>query len=664
MISPESGGNQFPHLFQPLQVGPVTLKNRIVNSAHQTRFAQGGRYTGQLLAYHRERARGGAGLIISQATCVTPEYLDLWNDDDEIIGQYQEVMRVVGEHGAHYFAELWHPGRQSYYSGFGAEVYHAPSPVPLDSFGLHWRVPHELETAEIRQIIAAFGRAAERCRAGGLSGVSVHLAHGNLVEQFMSPQTNQRTDEWGGSLENRLRLARELLEVVRDALGTGMALGARVTATGLDAGEPGELEMLEIAGTIDSWGLLDFFDITMGHYADAINTARNIPNMSFAPGLWGRYGKGMHAILSVPMFLVGRINHPKVAEDLIAGGSCDAVVLARGLMADPYLPSKAADGRVAEIRPCVGAMNCVNHLTHGEGIRCIHNPVVGREAAWGGPLPLAATSRTVVVIGGGPGGLECARVSAERGHSVILLEHSAVLGGQVRAAARAPGRAELGQITDYLISRCEAAGVQLRTGTEANAELVAGLAPDLVVVATGSHLPTGLPAGVTGAAPANGVIPVLDPLAVLHGSAGAEGTVVVLDAFADWQGMGVAHALAARGAAVELVTPAIYPGAALELTNWRICYEQLSKLGVVFHPVSSLAAIRGRDVVLRRGFGAAEHVIENVCAIVPVNVPVADNGLAGALRASGQKVHVAGDAVAPRGIEEAIYDGQRVGREI
>jgi 2,4-dienoyl-CoA reductase-like NADH-dependent reductase (Old Yellow Enzyme family) len=660
----DGAAGPFPHLFSPLQVGPVTLKNRIVNSAHQTGFAAGGRYTDRLLAYHQERARGGAGLIVSQATCVTPEYLDLWNADDEIIGQYQALMQIVRPHGAQYFAELWHPGRQSYYSGSGVEIYYAPSPVPLDSFGTHWRVPHELEPAAIREIIAAFGAAARRCREGGLPGVAIHLAHGNLVEQFMSPLTNQRTDEWGGPLENRLRLAREILLAVREAIGPAMALGARVTGAGLDTGEPDELDMLEMAGTIDSWGLLDYFDVTMGHYSDALNTARNIPNMTFEPGLWGRYGKGMKNLVSVPVFLVGRINHPQVAEDLIAGGSCDAVVMARALIADPYLPAKAAAGRVPEIRPCVGAMNCVNHLTHGDGIRCIHNPVVSREGAWGGELPPAAASRRVVVVGGGPGGMECARVAATRGHEVILLERGRALGGQVRDAAKGPGRAELGQITEYLAARCAATGVDVRLATEATARSIRALQPDAVIIATGSRLPAGhLPAARQGA-DQEAALPLIDPIAALNGAAQAGRRVVVLDEFGDWPGMSVAHALAQRGSEVELVTPVMYPGMALELTNWRICYEQLSALGVIFHPVAEIAAVHGNDVVIRRGFSRAEHVIADVDSIVMVRVPVAQDSLHAQLSDGTFEVHLAGDALAPRGIEDAVYDGQRLGREL
>jgi 2,4-dienoyl-CoA reductase-like NADH-dependent reductase (Old Yellow Enzyme family) len=670
MTGQSAGTQPFPHLFSPLRIGPVTLKNRIVNSAHQTGFAAGGRYTDQLLAYHQERARGGAALIISQATCVTPGYLDLWNSDDEIIGQYRTLAQSVAAHGAHYFAELWHPGRQSYYSGPGAEVYQAPSPVPLDSFGTRWRVPHELEPAAIKAIISAFGAAAGRCRAGGLPGVAIHLAHGNLVEQFMSPQTNHRTDEWGGSLANRLRLAREILLTVREAIGPGLALGARITGAGLDPGEPGELDMLEIAGTIDSWGLLDYFDVTMGHYSDALNTARNIPNMTFEPGLWHRYGKGMKNLVGVPVFLVGRINHPQIAEDLIAGGSCDAVVMARALIADPYLPAKAAAGLVPQIRPCVGAMNCVNHLTHGDGIRCIHNPVVSRERAWGGDLRPGPASRRVVVAGGGPGGLECARVAAERGHQVILIERGRSLGGQVRVAAQAPGRAELGQIAEYLAGRCAAAGVDVRLATEATAGSIAALQPDAVVVATGSRLPAGQlpPSRQPGGQPADQLAgpgpAVVDPIEALTGAVPVGRRVVLLDEFGDWPGMSIAHALAARGAEVMLVTPVMYPGQALELTNWRICYEQLSALGVAFHPVAGIAAVRGRDVVIRRGFSQAEQVITDVDSVVMVRVPVALDSLYTELSLGSLEVHAIGDAYAPRGIEEAVFDGQRLGREL
>jgi 2,4-dienoyl-CoA reductase-like NADH-dependent reductase (Old Yellow Enzyme family) len=644
---------QFPHLFKPLQLGPITLKNRIINSAHQTGFAAGGRYTPQLMNYHREIARGGAALIISQATCVTDEYVDLRNVDDTIVGQYRDVMRMMSGYGTHYLAELFHPGGQGSYTGTGAAIHHAPSAVPLRDHGNRWRVPHEIDEPAIAALIGAFGAATRRCREGGLSGVILHFAHGNLVEQFMLPRTNRRNDAWGGSLDNRLRLAREILLAVRQAAGPGLAVGVRITGTDLDRGELGQLDMLEIAGTIDSWRLADFFDVTMGHYSDGLNAARNMPNMTFRPGVWAKYGKAMREILGVPVSLVGRINHPWVAEELIAGGSCDAVTMARALIADPYLPAKAAAGQIEQIRPCVGAMNCVNHLHSGGSIRCIHNPVVSREAAWGGQLQPTATRRRVLVAGGGPAGLECARVAARRGHQVTLLEAGSYLGGQVRVAAMAPARGELAQITEWLASGCREVGVDLRLDTEATLDLIDELRPDVVVVATGSRMP---PLTLDAA------MPVSDATAAITGRAGLGGHVVVFDELGDWQGVSTAHAVAARGAAVDLVTPVAFPGAALEDSNWRTSYEQLTALNVRFHPVAEIASVRGGDVVIRHGFGRAERVIAGVDAIVGVTFPAARDELFRQLRAAGREVHLAGDALSPRGIEEAIYDGHRIGR--
>ena len=256
--------------------------------------------------------------------------------------------------------------------------------------------------------------------------------------------------------------------------------------------------------------------------------------------------------------------------------------------------------------------------------------------------------------------MECAWVAATRGHEVILLERGRMLGGQVRDAARAPGRAELAQIIEFLEGRCAAAGVDIRLETRATPESVAALKPEVVIVATGSRLPAGhLPRSGPEPGPA-----LVDPIAALTGAVPVGGRVVVLDEFGDWHGMSVTHALAARGAEVELVTPAMYPGAALELTNWRICYEQLSALGVNFHPVADIAGVHGRDVVIRRGFGRAEHVITSVDSIVMVRVPVAENSLYAQLTQDDREVHVVGDALAPRGIEEAVFDGHSLGREL
>lgn len=654
----EPGRSQYPLLFQPLPLGPITLKNRIVNAPHQTGFAARGHFTPKLLAYHEERARGGAGLLVTQAATVVPDYSDMFNIDDSVISEYRAAVERVRPHGAHFAVELTHPGRQSFYTGDGVPVYYAPSAVPLSAYGVLWRVPHEIEPAMIEDIIERFGAAGARCRAGGVSGVELHFAHGNLVEQFLSPRTNHRRDEWGGSFENRLRFANRVLTSVRAAIGDGMSLGCRITGLGLDEGDLGEFDSLEVAGTVASWGLLDYMSVTMGGYYDALNTARNMPGMMSSPGLWRRYAKQMRSVVDIPTFLVGRINHPQTAEELLAEGACDAVVMARALIADPFLPEKALRGRTDDIRPCVGAMECYGSLKRIGQIRCVHNPRVGREGRWPEEPGPARDRRRAAVVGAGPAGLEAARILAARRHDVILLEREHSVGGQVRFAAKAPGRGELHQVIEWLHQRCVQTGVDIRLGVDVTPETILDLRPDLTVVATGSRPRRLQIDGVGGA----DQIPVIDGVDVLRGGVRIPGSRVVLwDEFGDWHGFSIAHAVAAQGVTVHFVTPVMYPGMALDVPSWRLTYEALSKLGVVFHPSSQIVHVKERTVDILEGY-AAQHPVHDIDAVVSVCAGEADDSLYRDLKALNIDVRLIGDAVAPRNIEAAIYDGTNMAR--
>lgn len=641
---------EFPVLFSPLSVGPMTLRNRIVNSAHQTGFARNGTYTDQLIEYHTERARGGAALIVSQATSVTGDYLDLYNSSDDIVPAYQAVSTAVRAHGAHYSAELYHPGSQGEYTGRGAEAFVAPSSLPASYLGGRWRVAHALTDAEIHGIIDAFRAAAARCRQGGLSGIELHFAHGNLAEQFMFQRTNRRSDDWGGSLENRLRFTNLVTAAVREAAGPDLAVGARLTAARLDPGEPSDLDMAEIIGTIGSWGMLDYVSLTMGHYSDALNTARNIPNMTFRPGLWRRYGKLVKSVVDVPVFLVGRINHPRTAEDLLETGSCDAVVMARALIADPHLPEKARTGRTRAIRPCVGAMNCMDSLEKGRGIRCIHNPRVGHELQMGEDVEAtAADVKRILVIGGGPAGLEAARVAAARGHHVTLVEQATQLGGQIRAAAAVPGRAELATIVQWLEQECRATGVAIRTGTGVTAELIQAEQPDVIVSAAGAIYPDGPP-------PPEGV----RRLSMEQALAGqfANARVAVYDELSDWQGFNVIRVLADHGCHVHYLTPEQFPGAALEVTNWRLEYQQLAERGVDFRPITEIVDTAG-GIHIRTGYASRIEALPDVDAMVWIGAPTPNDSALAALPEGSATVLTIGDAYAPRGVEQAILDARQ-----
>jgi len=650
---------EYPLLFSPLEVGPLTLKNRIVNSPHQTGFANRGTYTDQLVAYHRERARGGAALIMSQATSVTGTFLDLYNVDEEVVPAYKRVAAAVGEFGAHYGAELYHPGAQGDYTGPGADRYVGPSSIPASYLGGRWRVAHALTEPEILAIVDAFAAAAARCRRGGISGIELHFAHGNLVEQFMSPTSNVRTDDWGGSLENRLRLARTIAEAVRSAAGPDVAVGARMTAAGLDHGELDAMDMAEIIGTVGSWELLDYVSLTMGHYSDSMNVARNMPNMSFPPGVWQRYGKQVKSVVDIPVFLVGRINHPRLAEDLLEAGVCDAVAMARALIADPYFPEKAMTGRTADIRPCVAAMNCMDGVEKGRGMRCIHNPRVGHEMEFPEEVEPGAGGKRVVVIGGGPAGLEAARVAATRGHSVRLVERHAKVGGRVLTASKTPGRGELYSIIEWLEQQCRQLGVEIRTDEEATRAVVGDA--DVVVVATGATYPgrpgprAGLDAAAVEALMSDTRVVGLD--AALSGDIGGD-EAVVYDTLADWQGFNAARMLSERGVHVTYVTPEQYPGSGLELSNWRIEYQALTERGVRFVPVASVVGSEPGRVRVRQGYVQGNEFLLEAPTLVWLGPPLPESALMAELSGVEAALITIGDAFAPRSIEQAILDAR------
>ena len=388
-------------LFTPITVGGVTLKNRIFSSGHAEAMAEGGRPSGRLVHYHEAKARGGCALtIFGGSSSVHPSspaaaWKQIANHDDSIDPEGSGV--------------LW-----------------APSQIPER---VHREVPHELEPEQIAELVSAFGEAARRCREGGLDGVEISMAHNHLVDQFWSPLFNERRDEYGGSLDNRMRFGFEVLAEIRRRAGRDFVVGARISGDEHTPGGLGAEDMAAIARRLAASGLIDFLSIIGGGtHTYTLQAALAAAIKNAAPGM--------------PILHASRIVDPVHADRLVAGGEIDVVGMTRALIADPELPRKAREGRLDDIRRCVGANEgCIDRIYQGKAVTCVQNPVTGRESELG-DLRRTATPTRVVIVGGGVAGLEAARVAALRGCDVVLMEKTAELGGQVLLAARAPARAE------------------------------------------------------------------------------------------------------------------------------------------------------------------------------------------------------------------------------
>src|SRR6266403_730675 len=478
-------------LFSPIPVGRLTLKNRIYSSGHAEAMAEGGRPAARLTRYHEAKARGGCALtIFGGSSSVHPSspaaaWKQIANHDDSIIPAYRALADAVHGHGCVVLTQLTHMGRRAQADGEEADVLLAPSQIPER---VHRDVPHELEVEQIAELVRAFGEAARRCREGGLDGIELSMAHNHLIDQFWSPLFNQRFDDYGGSLENRMRFGLEVLQETRRRVGRDFVVGARISGDEFTRGGLSAADMAEIARRLATSGLVDFLSIIGGGAHTYELQAAAVPNMSYAAGVFVPLATAIkHAAPGMPIFHASRIVDPVHADRTVSVGHIDVVGMTRALIADPDLPRKAREGRLDDIRTCVGANEgCIDRIYQGKPVTCVQNPATGRERELGEVQP-AKTPKNVVVVGGGVAGLEAARMGAIRGHRVMLFEKTAELGGQVLLAARAPARAEYAGIVRFLVAQVRKLAIDVRLTLEATASAVLAERPDTVVVATGSH---------------------------------------------------------------------------------------------------------------------------------------------------------------------------------
>jgi 2,4-dienoyl-CoA reductase-like NADH-dependent reductase (Old Yellow Enzyme family) len=630
-------------------------------------------------AYYRERARGGVGLIIIGATHVHPSSLaaplitpQLFNDAN--IGPLSEIAEAVHGEGAALAIQLWHSGVRGMPNPKmdpGADpdatwFTYSPSQVPLGEYP-GGSTPKAMSEDEIAEVIAAYGSAAERAMAAGLDGVEFHMSHGYLPWQFLSPLYNKRHDRWGGSFENRLRFPVEAMQAIRRAIGREPFLGYRINSTSF---WPGDLEIEEvktIVAALERQVDIDYVSVSAGVHHSFIHTP-----MHFQGGWERGYAREIRGVSSKPVLLVGRVTLPEVAEELLNAGDGDAICLARQLFADPEWPNKARDGQVEDIRRCVAANHCWRNAATGQRVQCIYNPEIGRERTWGaGSLTKVSKSKRVLVIGGGPAGLEFARIAAARGHDVVVHEKEAEVGGHVRLQSLLPDRDEFLTIARWLARQASKNGATIRTESgidETNLDAVLAEArPDHVVVATGSRICIDGFQGWT-AAP----IPGWDSAycvgwdEIVTGSALARGEVLVIDDLSNAVAPLTAVKLRLGGApAVRLVTR--WPMVAME-TMYDVYHDwimpKVFEMGVEIIAHHFVKEIKGSEAIVFNIHQVHQERVLRADTLVMVTGRQSVNGLHDAVRARGISVETIGDANAPRGTYEAVFEGHRAGRRV
>jgi len=556
------------------------------------------------------------------------------------------------------FIQLTHSGAMSL-GNWSKQVAVGPSMSPD-----YFEAPKEMDRGDIAEAISYHVRCARNAVAGGFDGIEIQSAHGYLLHQFLSPKFNYRTDEYGGSLENRMRFGVDIMQAVREAVGDRVAVGIRLVGDDEQTFGPGLTadDCAEVAARYEQLGLVDYLNVSVG--IGGVGMVRT----NYTPHLFGVYAahKVREMVSDTPVFTVHRILTPDEAEGIIERDEADGITLVRALIADPEWVNKARDGRADEIRRCTGInQSCYGNLLQSMPINCVQNPAVGREDELGfGTLEPAARAKNVVVVGGGPGGLEAAWVAAARGHHVTLLERATELGGALRWAARLPGREEIGEIARWRIGECERRGVDVRTGVEA----VLALTPDAVVIATGGR-PDKAARSAYHPMPVPGseqewVLDHVDALRRLLDDPNALGhRVVLLDAVGHAQAIGLGEMLASHGHEATCVTTLPVP-MALDGETQAAILPRAIQAGMVWQPSTAMVNIGDHDVTLANVLSHQMETITGVDTVVIRTNGLPDDALYHALDGHVPELLRVGDAIAVRVVDRAVYDGHMAGRSL
>ncbi|HLB45808.1 MAG TPA: NADH:flavin oxidoreductase [Anaerolineales bacterium] len=679
--------SQTDPLLQPFQLKHLTLKNRIMSTSHEPSYAEDAKPKLRYQLYQEEKAKGGVALTMFGGSAnIAPDspaaFGQIYVGDDSIIPYFQQMAERIHRNGAAVMCQITHMGRRTYWDTENWLPTIAPSPVREPA---HRSIPKEMELSDIKRVIKAYGAAARRCQDGRLDGVEIE-AYGHLFDSFWTPLVNRRADEYGGNFENRMRFSLEALAEIRKQVGDDFIVGIRMSGDESVEGGLAFEDCVAIARRLAATGMLDFLNVIRGSIATDEALSHVIPNMGTPSGPHLPLVAAIREEVDTPLFHAARIADVATARHAIRAGIVDMVGMTRALMADPHLVAKIERGEEDQIRPCVGMGYCIDRIYAGREALCIHNPATGREETI--PHVIAKSTqppRRVVIVGAGPAGLEAARVGAERGHHVVLFEANHKPGGQVQIAARAPRRQDIIGITDWLYLQVKRLGVEVHLNRYAEAADVLAENPDVVIIATGGLPNTGfLSEG------RDLVTPAWD---ILSGSAKPAANVLFFDDHGNHEGYSCVEFIADSGSRMELVTPDRTVAQEIGGTSYPAYLKAFYDHGVTLTLNYRLTKVAARaDKLVATLYNeynksTVERVVDQV-VVENGTLPVADLYMELKDRSSNLgEVDIAaliagrpqtlinnpagryqlfrvGDAVSSRNIHAAIYDAQRLCKDV
>ncbi|PCK78749.1 NADH:flavin oxidoreductase [Rhizobium sophoriradicis] len=673
-------------LLQPYQLKHLKLRNRIIVTSHEPAYPEDGMPKEKYRAYTVERAKGGVALTMTAGSAAVskdspPVFNNLLAYKDGIVPWIREMTDAVHEEGAAIMIQLTHLGRRTRWDKGDWLPVVAPSHHREAS---HRAFPKKLEDWDIERIIKDFADAAERMKAGGMDGVELE-AYGHLIDQFVSPLTNELDGPYGGSLDNRLRFCFDVFKAIRKRVGDDFILGLRYTADECLPGGTGKAEGLEISKRLKESGLIDYLNVIRGHIDTDAGLTDVIPIQGMANSPHLDFAGEIRAATDFPTFHAAKIPDVATARHAIASGKVDMVGMTRAHMTDPHIVRKIIEKREEEIRPCVGANYCLDRIYQGGAAYCIHNAATGRELTMPHILAKADVKKKVVIVGAGPAGLEAARVAGERGHKVVVFEAANNPGGQIRLTAQSERRREMISIIDWRMSQCEKYDVTFHFNTWAEADTIEAENPDVVIIATG-----GLPHTEV---LSKGNELVISSWDIISGDVKPGTNVLIFDDAGDHAALQAAEFLAKAGAKVEIMTPDRSFAPEVMAMNLVPYMRSLQKHDVTFTVTYRLEAVEksGNQLVAHVGSdygGIAKQSSYDQIIVNHGTIPLDElyfelkpnssnlGEMSHEQLLAGEPQSVVrnpegkfqlfriGDAVAARNTHAAVYDGLRIAKDI